>query len=240
MKEHVTHTELYKGYKIDIFPDQDAENPRTEYDNVGTMICWHSRYNLGDKHGYKDPRDFMETLASETTKNVEEMDDGRLQKIVERNYILMPLNLYDHSGITMSTNTFSCPWDSGQVGWIYCSKKRAKEEWGNSHKNRHLKQARKYLESEVQTYDNYLTGNVYGFVVSKNISEPGTDEDEIQWEEIDSCWGFNADYLSEDWKYLLGEARSSIDHDESKSLPLLAGAGLLIPDGDPTPSQSPR
>ena len=38
--------------------------------------------------------------------------------------------IYDHSGITMNTTGFSCPWDSGQVGWIYCSKKRFLSETG--------------------------------------------------------------------------------------------------------------
>ena len=30
----------------------------------------------------------------------------------------------------MSTGPFSCPWDSGQVGFIYVEKKKVKEEWG--------------------------------------------------------------------------------------------------------------
>jgi hypothetical protein len=33
--------------------------------------------------------------------------------------VILPLYLYDHGGITISCSPFSCPWDSGQVGWIY-------------------------------------------------------------------------------------------------------------------------
>lgn len=40
-----------------IVQDVDTESPR-EWDNLGTMICWHSRYNLGDDHNYSDTREF--------------------------------------------------------------------------------------------------------------------------------------------------------------------------------------
>lgn len=229
MKEEPIHTEIYKGYKIDIFPDRDPQNPRDD-DNVGTMICFHNKYQLGDyNHGFKTPRDFMESLYT-GNKDVGEIENDDLQKIIGCDNIFLPLYLYDHSGITMSTGRFSCPWDSGQVGWIYCSKKRAKEEWLNSHGIAgYEEQARKYMTQEVQTYDNYLTGNVYGYVVSKNVSLPGSSEEELEaeWEEVDACWGFNADYLSEDWKYLLDEARGQADYEERKSLPLLDKAGIL-------------
>ena len=48
---------------------------------------------------------------------------GELFSLVEQmdGMVILPLYLYDHSGITMNTCGFSCPWDSGQVGWIYAS-----------------------------------------------------------------------------------------------------------------------
>jgi hypothetical protein len=44
-----------------------------------------------------------------------------------------------------------------------------------------------YLKSEVETYDQYLTGDVYGYRVSevKTCSEGHEHE-----EELDSCWGY--------------------------------------------------
>ena len=47
-----------KDITIKIERDGDAESPR-EWDNVGTMVCWHSRYNLGDEQpsvSYQDYR----------------------------------------------------------------------------------------------------------------------------------------------------------------------------------------
>jgi len=42
------HTEEYKDHKIELFNDEDPMNPR-ECDNLGTMVCWHDRYTLGDE-----------------------------------------------------------------------------------------------------------------------------------------------------------------------------------------------
>ena len=41
-------SEEYKGYKINIYYDEDSQSPR-EWDNVATFVCNHRRYNLGDR-----------------------------------------------------------------------------------------------------------------------------------------------------------------------------------------------
>ena len=63
---------LYKYFKdegkirrIHIEQDTDPWNPRTEQDgNVGTMMCWHRDYGLGDtdKNDYNNPDDFLQDL----------------------------------------------------------------------------------------------------------------------------------------------------------------------------------
>jgi hypothetical protein len=85
--------------------------------------------------------------------------------------------MYDHSGITIQTEAFACPWDSGQIGFIYVTKDKLEEEGIT------VEKAVETLEQEVKTMDTYLTGNVYGFNLIKR--EPGK-EDQI----IDSCSGF--------------------------------------------------
>jgi hypothetical protein len=49
-----------KQTRIRVIVDRDAESPR-EYDNVGTMACWHRRYKLGDVQPEERPD---ETSAS--------------------------------------------------------------------------------------------------------------------------------------------------------------------------------
>lgn len=58
-------------YLLKISLDWDAPNPREDYDNLGTMVCWHRRYTLGDKHNFKEPEDFLRELVG---KNVEEKE----------------------------------------------------------------------------------------------------------------------------------------------------------------------
>lgn len=117
-------------------------------------------------------------------------------KLLERhaNIVFLPLYLYDHSGITMNTGGFSDRWDSGQVGYIYTDKKTIMEtggklqnENGNCVKitDRNWKKAAyQWMEGEVEVYNQYLTGEVYGIITEEY------DADTDDWEEKDSCWGF--------------------------------------------------
>ena len=126
-------------------------------------------------------------------------------KLLERNGIYyLPLYIYEHSGITISTGGFSCPWDSGQAGWIYTTKKEILESGGGllSPKGkvtkvteRNWKQAaQKWLEGEVEMYDQYLQGDVYGYIVDELL-----DEEDDEWDEnTESCWGFYSSKWGDD------------------------------------------
>ena len=146
------------GYRLFIRQDENAESPR-EWDNLGTMYCKHGRYNLGD-------------------------EDAQPVKLEPKDYIWLPLYLYDHSGITMSTTPFSCPWDSGQVGYIYVSKAKVREEYSCRRISESIrKRVLSVLRAEVKTYDQYLTGDVYGYILYRD------EEDGAEIQE-DTCWGF--------------------------------------------------
>jgi hypothetical protein len=155
-------------YEIEIIQDSDPKSPR-EWDNLGTMICFHKRYDLGDKHDY----------CHGNYEDWEEMKEAIIEN--ENVHTILPLYLYDHSGITMNTTGFSCNWDSGQVGWIYISKDKVKKEGIDETK------VADYLREEVKTYDQYLTGDVYGF---KTYEISTCDHGHEHREEIDSCWGY--------------------------------------------------
>lgn len=117
-------------------------------------------------------------------------------------YVALPLYLYDHGGITMNCGGFSCPWDSGQVGYIYVSRDKAREEWGTSPKPDEMTDEEFWegrLRQEVETYSQYLEGDVYGYVLEKargytqttRFEDGEVEEGEgLEWEEVDSCWGF--------------------------------------------------
>jgi hypothetical protein len=187
-EESVVHEETYKGYTIKLIHDHDPESPRN-WDNVGKMVCWHRRYNLGDEQPKCSPEEYMENLAS---------NDDELRK----KFIILPLHLYEHGGITMSTGAFSCPWDSGQVGFIYCTLEQALKEWGGTDEEARSK-ATAYMESEVKTYDMYLKGDVVGW----SVEDPNE-------EEIGAVWGYYPDdskEYSNRWVDPINEAKHSID-----------------------------
>ena len=50
----------YKNYTIEITRSEDIDNPRT-WGNMGTMVCFHSNYNLGDDHIFE--REDIEALT---------------------------------------------------------------------------------------------------------------------------------------------------------------------------------
>jgi hypothetical protein len=172
MKAIETITKL--NYKLEIFQDESPISSRM-WNNLGTMICFHRRYNLGDKHEYK----------SDNYSGWNEMKKA-IQK--KNTCIILPLYLYDHGGITISTEPFSCNWDSGQIGWIVVSKEKVRNYYGVKYVTwKILDRVKRVLESEVKTYDQYLTGDVYGYRISKITKcELGHEHEE----ELDSCWGF--------------------------------------------------
>ena len=139
-------------YTLRVEQDDTAESPRY-WDNVATMICWHRHYDLGDKHNYDDSFDFLIGIAKEIgifTDDMWDMEQEELEKkVLETDLVvIVPLNLYDHSGITMSTSNgypYNDYWDAGCVGFAYITKKKAMEELceyevdenGNRIKNEH-------------------------------------------------------------------------------------------------------
>ena len=139
---------------IRIFRDEFPENPR-EWSNLGTMIAFHKRYSLGDdNHGFHSS-DYSGWSAMEAAILAE-----------HKGGIILPLYLYDHGGITMSTTPFSCPWDSGQVGFIVASAEKIRQVYMVKRITKKIRErAIKSLVREVEVYDNYLTGEVYGFEI---------------------------------------------------------------------------
>lgn len=156
--------------------DTGCKSPR-EWDNIGTMIAFRRRYNLGDETDLK-------------SSMFEGWDDLEQHLIKEEGAaVILPLYLMDHSGISISTTGFSCGWDSGQVGFIYATRKAI---FGEHPRLRRLtkklrERVEEQLREEVKVYDQYLTGDVWGYRV---IGDDG--------EEVDSCWSlFGYDYAVE-------------------------------------------
>jgi len=158
---------LSGGRKLVIDYDTWADDPRN-WDNISKMICFHRRYDLGDKHSYSH-------------SDYDSWDE--MERVIIKNEdvaIILPLYLYDHSGISISTSPFSCPWDSGQVGFVCVSKDVVRNEYGVKRITKDVREkANQILLAEIDTYNKFIEGEVYGFQI---LSE----DDDVE----DSCWGF--------------------------------------------------
>jgi hypothetical protein len=191
------HKEKYKGYKIKIKSDDDVENPRA-WDNLGTIYGLHRNYNIGDheQNPYRSGdfdgwEDFKERLEQ----------DNEIA-------VILPVFMYDHSGLVFNTTGFSCPWDSGQVGFIFVTREKLAKEaagWTQDwldlyHEGKTMEDvARKILAGEVETYSKWANGEGCGYVVTHKKS--GFE---------DSCWG----YL--DLEDALAEAKAAVDYHAGK------------------------
>lgn len=197
-------------YTLEIFAEHDPWNPR-EWDNLCTMVCWHRRYSLGDDHNYDGIEDFFQALCKDVLgKGYDETSElywqDMLKMLEDSNLILIKaINIYDHSGITVSTSSgypYNDRWDAGCVGFIYVKKKTIMEETRYATDETWRDVAEDFIKSEMETYDNYLRGDVYGFKLTKKVIEqeicPHCGEiirEDEEEEEVDMCWGFYGDEL---------------------------------------------
>lgn len=170
------NTKLYAGDKFAITTtdgrklrlvieqDQFPEDPRS-WDNLGTMLCCHGDYQLGDCNSDEETEEQVIEICRKYGKSDEEIDEmtfaEEVQFILNQDDVCgLPLWLYDHSGISISTGRV-CPWDSSFVGLIFVEKDfylaqsclKDEENW--------KAKAKKMLKGEIKTYNDFLEENVY-------------------------------------------------------------------------------
>jgi len=122
------------------------------------------------------------------------------------------------------TGQYADRWDSGCVGWIVAEKdvimketrQILRDENGNPIREEHRHpdgsvtygvkslplteetwrdRAIEIMKSDVETYDQYLRNEVYGYTL---YEADGVDDDnETIWNEVESCWGFYGDNIYE-------------------------------------------
>lgn len=196
---HETEKFEHAGCTVRIGLDDDPEhaNPR-EMDNPSLLFCWHPDYVLGDEQFTSTGR------GGSGLPQFEAMEDvpGFLRE--ERGAVgpILPLYLYDHSGITMSAGapnplTFDAAgWDTTMVGFACAPRDRWDACMGTEPTDEEVERV---LREEVKVYDAYLRGSVFFYTVE--------DED---GEDVDSCGGFLV-VDAEDEEELRKEAKAAAE-----------------------------
>ena len=96
----------------------------------------------------------------------------------------------------MATAPFHCPWDSGQIGWIWMRRKSALEAFSRGGKRltpKIWRQAEEALRAEVREYHQFLSSDVWHVRVENGEGET-----------LDSCGGFyGSDYAIQEGREML-------------------------------------
>lgn len=183
MDRYVVESEEYRGHTIEILPDSDVPNPRTECELFCELHVKNCRYYLGEHQ--HDSNEEIQDVVREAEKQGD---------------MVLRLYAYIHSGTYLSLESFygkvpqgHAEFDSGCCGVCIIRKATVLKEYGGKKWTKKLREkAYKMAESEVDTFTKWGNGEVYCFQVD------GGDGD--------CCCGFY------DTEEALAEARSSIDY----------------------------
>lgn len=180
---HALETLHKNGYRVKIYQDVGPIDPRKDYSQFSTMVCDHDRYNLGDRK--------LEENESRSLSRGGWALLCRYLRRFEGMIAIEKIGLLDHSGLHMyvggGANRFDPGgWDSGTVGFAYVTRASYAEAMGDGEID--LDHAYRIIKEEIEEYDQYLRGDVYGFVIETPDGE-----------HVDSCWGFYGfDYCKEE------------------------------------------
>jgi hypothetical protein len=133
-------------------------NPRNKDNNLGTMVCWNSRFDLGDyeytKEAFPTKQDFDNWLSNYKGK-----------------VTILPLFIYEENGIHISVASGLLPTKYEQVGYIFATFEKIKEISGGERVSRKREQKTwMELTKEVEEYHTYLDAKnfIYNSLVKLN------------------------------------------------------------------------
>ena len=201
--------------------DEYAESPR-EWDNVATIVPKSGNWDISDKGWRMNAEEFAEFLHKKLDKKCPEIKGLEdIDHIVNcgsaKNYIVCkPVYMYDHSSQTISLSPFGCPWDSGCCGYIFVFKDKIFKEFSDTNDDNWRDKAEEVIESEINIYDDYIQGDVYGYCLEEGHTVEHKDLvtgaiwTSTEYEVVDSCCGFYGDCsldilyaaLGDDWEVI--------------------------------------
>jgi len=188
-------------WELKIKYDEFTDSPR-EWDNLG-QICVSDRCRYtNDESGFGG--DDVLTWCDEKKD---------LETLEKMGYIVLPLSYYDHSGVSIYVGGKCDAWDSGRLGWYIVSKDKIRKEYGVKRISSKLrKKVESIMVNEVETFNHYINGEVYGFTLKHND------------EEVDSCGGFYEDdneyngFIRDMYEYFPSEFTNAFTVEQAKEM----------------------
>lgn len=173
----------HAGVSVKIVQDEDASNPQEEHDKGLFLVASHRDFYVPEPGEKRCRETFNEYVRD-----------------YERTHWIFPIEAYIHSGVRLAmSHTGNFPdrqWDVSQVGAIFA----AKSEWRLS------KSARKAAEGYMEAWNQYLSGDVWGYIIGE----------ETPFEE--SCWGFyGLDYCEQEAKSIAEYVADKVKNEETEA-----------------------
>lgn len=197
-----THDTPNGRFRIRILNDQSPSSPR-EDTNLCRIIGWNRDYRLSDEDEPSPRYIGVDQSAEEYVESVfGPDDDGNRADVLF--YAPLRLDDYGSGGVRLSIGGDGFDWKRSD-GVVYI----APGDWNDCMGENHPKPTTRdawieLIKGEIELYQDYINGNVYGYVVEKVVT---CDRGFEHYEDADSCWGFMG---NGSFKYALDEAREGI------------------------------
>lgn len=180
----IIETIKYKGFDINIVPDEFCDSP-DNWSNDDYFLVYDHRDFYVKKDGF-NPDDIFETMQT--------------GKKTYAGYFYFPVYAYIHSGICLQLKRWFSGLSQGHNSFDVSFKgfaliKKTKGSYT-------MEKAYKIAQSVIDEWNDYLSGNVYGFEICRD-------------ECIHSIYGFYGDYEKSG---IIDEAKSIIDYELNKNL----------------------
>lgn len=143
---------LSNELKLEVVQDDDTYSPR-DNSNAG-ILCVASNHITNETHDF-------DIHKHKNWGQVEKWLRAKKGAIA-----VIPVYLYNHSGIFINTTGFDCKWDSGQAGLYYTTKLQYMECVDNYLETSKIKQV---LEQEIEALNKYFTGDIYAYKITNKL-----------------------------------------------------------------------
>ncbi len=196
INDEVTITKTETGYEARyLAQDSDPMSPQEDGENALFLVGYHRDFHVEAPKAFhklpegvkREPGDKGHLLFTKQEvinimtegKDLDPCEDVSLMNVKDalKKYHVFGLEAYIHSGVVLALsregNFPDRQWDVSQLGAVFV----AKSEWPTSAK------ARKMALSFIETWNEYLSGDVYG-IVKETYNEAKEQLD------VDHCWGF--------------------------------------------------
>jgi hypothetical protein len=213
-----------KNQELHIFQDSNPESPDDWENDEIFLVYKHKDFTI-NRDGFicKEIYNYLNYLES-----IEDKNKFNYKEVIEKweynkgvnysEYHIFTVYAHIHGGVSLSLNHNGDRWDTSSTGFILIKKDLLKGSSKNEENLTEEEARTNYVENLIKTWNQYLSGEVYGFkvfeqvetytITKENLDNISSENNfinkseliaestkNIELEEIDSCWGFyGSDY----------------------------------------------